>query len=172
LGTRLGEPTSFWNPAMIPAGGFIHVDIDPEVPGVAYPEALTFPVHADVDAFVSALLEKLPPNISGEAAAYEQPNSSRSDIGPPDAGDVRPEALMAAIQRVAVDNYDCLVMAESGNSFTWATHHLRFTKAGRYRVSTGVGSMGHFSAGVVGAALAGERTAVAIVGDGALLMTN
>ena len=39
LGTRLGEPTSFWNPAMVPAEGFIHVDIDPDVPGVAYPTA-------------------------------------------------------------------------------------------------------------------------------------
>ncbi len=26
---------------MVPADGFIHVDIDPDVPGVAYPEAST-----------------------------------------------------------------------------------------------------------------------------------
>ncbi len=79
---------------------------------------------------------------------------------------------MSVIQRVAIDTHDCLVMAESGNSFTWATHYLRFKEPGRYRVSTGVGSMGHFAAGVVGAALAGERTAIAIVGDGAMLMNN
>jgi acetolactate synthase-1/2/3 large subunit len=79
---------------------------------------------------------------------------------------------MQSIQKVAIDQHDCLIMAESGNSFTWATHYLRFTKAGQYRVSTGVGSMGHFAAGVMGAALAGQRTAVAIVGDGALLMNN
>ncbi len=79
---------------------------------------------------------------------------------------------MAAIQRVAIDKHDCLVMAESGNSFTWATHYLRFTKPGRYRVSTGVGSMGHFTTGVVGAAIAGKRTALAIAGDGAMLMLN
>jgi acetolactate synthase-1/2/3 large subunit len=79
---------------------------------------------------------------------------------------------MQAIQRVVIEKHDCLVLAESGNSFTWATHYLRFIKPGRYRVSTGVGSMGHCSTGVVGAALAGNRTAVAIVGDGALLMNN
>ena len=79
---------------------------------------------------------------------------------------------MAAIQRVAVDGHNCLVLAESGNSFAWATHSLRFKEAGRYRVSTGVGSMGHCAAGVVGAALAGSRPAVAIVGDGAMLMNN
>jgi thiamine pyrophosphate-dependent acetolactate synthase large subunit-like protein len=49
---------------------------------------------------------------------------------------------------------------------------LRFRHAGRYRVSTGVGSMGHCAAGVVGAAFASGRPAVAIVGDGAMLMNN
>jgi acetolactate synthase-1/2/3 large subunit len=32
--------------------------------------------------------------------------------------------------------------------------------------------MGHFTTGVVGAAIAGQRTAVAIAGDGAMLMLN
>src|SRR3954469_5991394 len=53
LGTRLGEPTSFWNPAMVPAEGFIHVDLDPDVPGVAYPEAYTLPVRSDIGTFVA-----------------------------------------------------------------------------------------------------------------------
>lgn len=79
---------------------------------------------------------------------------------------------MSAVQRVVIDRHDCLVMAESGNSFTWATHYLRFNNAGQYRVSTSVGSMGHFATGVVGAAIATNRTAVVIVGDGALLMNN
>ena len=39
-------------------------------------------------------------------------------------------------------------------------------------MSTGFGAMGHAAAGVVGAALATGRRAVAVVGDGALLMTN
>ena len=79
---------------------------------------------------------------------------------------------MAAIQRVVVDRRHRLVLAESGNSFAWATHCLRFRDAGRYRVSTGVGSMGHCAAGVVGAAFASGHPAVAIVGDGAMLMNN
>ncbi|MGH2413868.1 MAG: thiamine pyrophosphate-binding protein, partial [Microcystaceae cyanobacterium] len=44
LGTRLSEFTSFWRPVMVPKRGFIHVDIDPEVPGVAYPSAETFAI--------------------------------------------------------------------------------------------------------------------------------
>jgi thiamine pyrophosphate-dependent acetolactate synthase large subunit-like protein len=172
LGTRLGEPTSFWNPTMVPAGGFIHVDLDPDVPGVAYPEAVTLPVRADVKTFVTALLERLPDVAEVPGYPHDLPHPVRLQLDPSPAGKIRPEVLMEAIQRVAIDEYDCLVMAESGNSFTWATHYLRFTRAGRYRVSTGVGSMGHVAAGVVGAAVAGARTAVAIVGDGALLMNN
>jgi len=89
-----------------------------------------------------------------------------------ETGRVRPQALMAAIQRIVIDRYDGLVVAECGNAFTWATHLLRFRAPGRYRVSTGVGAMGHCAAGVVGAAVATGRKTVAIVGDGAMLMTN
>ena len=172
LGTRLGEPTSFWNPAMIPAEGFIHVDIDPDVPGIAYPSAATLPVCADIGQFVAALLQQLPatahPTLLPLGALSRNPFCAETA----QARRIRPEVLMAAIQRVVVDGHDCLVLAESGNSFAWATHSLRFRDAGRYRVSTGVGSMGHCAAGVVGAALAGGRPAVAIVGDGSMLMNN
>ena len=172
LGTRLGEPTSFWNPVLAPAEGFIHVDIDPDVPGVAYPEVFTLPVHSDIRTFVTAVLEKLPVSESTPCQPRDLPHPVHRYMQPSAAGKIRPQVLMQSIQKVAIDGHDCLVMAESGNSFTWATHYLRFIKAGRYRVSTGVGSMGHFAAGVVGAALAGKRTAVAIIGDGALLMNN
>ena len=78
---------------------------------------------------------------------------------------------MAEVQRLIVDETDAVVLAESGNAFTWATHHLRFASP-RYRVSTNLGSMGHASAGVVGAALAHRGGAVAILGDGAMLMAS
>jgi acetolactate synthase-1/2/3 large subunit len=170
LGTRLGEPTSFWNPAMIPALGFIHVDIDPDVPGTAYPTAATLPVCADIGLFVAALLQHFPARVA--SARRDLPSPAPLRIEPDGMRKIRPEALMAAIQRVAIDRHHSLVMAESGNSFAWATHYLRFQDAGRYRVSTGVGAMGHCAAGVVGAAFASSRTAVAIVGDGATLMNN
>jgi acetolactate synthase-1/2/3 large subunit len=172
LGTRLGEPTSFWNPALVPAEGFIHVDVDPDIPGVAYPTAETLPVCADIGQFVGALLKRLPAKAQAEGLPRVLPSPVSASLEPARARSIRPEVLMAAIQRVMVDGHDCLVLAESGNSFAWATHGLRFREAGRYRVSTGVGSMGHCAAGVVGATLAGKRSAVAIVGDGAMLMNN
>jgi len=79
---------------------------------------------------------------------------------------------MAAIQEIVVDRHDAIVLAESGNSFTWTNHCLRFNEAGRYRVSTRFGSMGHAAAGVEGAALGRGGKAIAIVGDGAMLMNS
>jgi acetolactate synthase-1/2/3 large subunit len=174
LGTRLGEPTSFWAPEMIPERGFIHVDIDPEVPGVAFPTAITVPVRADAGAFVTALLADLQERDAAIPLGLPRPAVPEvAHRGTPQGGGlVRPQALMAAVQRVVIDRHDALVLAECGNAFTWATHFLRFRTPGRYRVSTGVGAMGHCAAGVVGAALAGRCKAVAIVGDGAMLMNN
>jgi acetolactate synthase-1/2/3 large subunit len=85
---------------------------------------------------------------------------------------VRPQALMAMLQRVVVEQSDAVVIAESGNSFLWTTNQLEFQVPGRYRVSTGFGSMGHATGGVVGLAIGAGKRAVAVVGDGAVLMQN
>lgn len=169
LGTRLGEFTSFWSPAMIPSKGFVHVDIDPEVPGVAYPSVETFSIQSDVQVFVKALLKYFPDR-PGDCPVLPRPH--RVTTNPRAEGLVRPDVLMDTIQRVFVDKGDAVVMTEAGNSFAWGTHTLRFTKPGRYRVSTGFGSMGHAATGILGAALAQNNKAVAILGDGAMLMNS
>jgi len=79
LGTRLSEGTSFWNPALVPADGFIHVDIDPEVPGVAYPAATTFAVRADVGVFLGALLAHLPERAESTIVSRRP---ERAELGP------------------------------------------------------------------------------------------
>ncbi|MEI1373349.1 scytonemin biosynthesis protein ScyA [Nostoc sp. UHCC 0926] len=171
LGTRLGEPTSFWNSTLVPRGGFVHVDIDPEVPGVAYPHVETFGVRSDIKSFVQELLQQLP---DAPHSPMSLPRPEHKAIEPALDVDypVRPEVLMAAIQKIIVEDSDAVVMAECGNSFTWSTHLLQFAEANRYRVSTGVGAMGHAVTGVLGAAVANNGKAVAIVGDGAMLMNN
>jgi thiamine pyrophosphate-dependent acetolactate synthase large subunit-like protein len=169
LGTRLGEPTSFWSKDMIPAKGFIHVDVDPKVPGVAFPFADTLPIIADANIFVKALLDRFPKQIEQKITL---PNPQREEIAPAESNLVRPEILMEAIQRIVVEGSDAIVLSESGNSFTWTTNMLRFTQANRYRVSTGVGSMGHTVTGVIGAARGRNGKAVAIVGDGSMLMNS
>ncbi len=190
LGSRLGETTSYWQPEFIPEHGFIHVDVDPDVPGTAYPDAITYPVHADVRCFVSALLDRWPSPSDASAVrrhVLDEPSDAypiasrvyareKAEVGDPSsAGDnpgVRAVELMDAVQRRVIDGSDALVMTEAGNSFIWGNHLLRFDEPGRYRVSLAFGSMGHCAAGVVGAALARGGKAVAIVGDGSMLMNN
>ncbi|MEA5571202.1 thiamine pyrophosphate-dependent enzyme [Calothrix sp. UHCC 0171] len=175
LGTRLGEFTSFWNPAMIPPKGFIHVDIDSQVPGASYPNANTFPVIADVKRFLSLLLGKLsikqtnslvqlPPKFN-TFTLQEENGNSETDL-------IRPQVLMSAIQKVIVEGSNAIVIAEAGNSFAWTTHHLKFHTSKCWRVSTGFAAMGHATTGVIGAAIANGGKAVAVVGDGAMLMNN
>ncbi|TBR58318.1 acetolactate synthase [Westiellopsis prolifica IICB1] len=171
LGTRLGELTSFWNPAMIPTRGFVHVDLNAEVPGTAYPSAETFTIQSDAGIFLRGLLKYFPENI-GSSFAIALPHPKRDLIEPQANGLVRPQLLMDVIQRVIIDRTDVLVMAESANSLAWVNPILQFAKPARFRVSTSFASMGHFVTGVVGAALARKGKAVAIVGDGAMLMNN
>jgi acetolactate synthase-1/2/3 large subunit len=169
LGTRLSELTSFWHPGMIPEKGFVHIDIDPNVPGTAYPNVDTFAIQSDVGMFVKALLKHYP-NAQNQATIL--PKTERQQINPRIKGLVRPKVLMDAIQRVIVEESNAIVMTEAGNSLAWGNHLLQFTQSNRYRASTGFGSVGHFVTGVVGATLAGNKKAVAIVGDGAMLMNS
>jgi acetolactate synthase-1/2/3 large subunit len=76
------------------------------------------------------------------------------------------------VQRAIVDASDAIVLTEAGNAFAWGTHALRFRDPGRYRTSTSWGAMGHAGCGVLGAALATGRPAVALLGDGAMLMQS
>ena len=79
---------------------------------------------------------------------------------------------MQVLQEHVVERTDAIVASEAGSSFTWANHALRFAEPGRYRTSAAWGSMGHFTTGPIGAALASGRRVVTIVGDGAMLMQN
>ena len=172
LGSRLGEATSFWDRDMEPSEGFIHVDIDPEVPGTAYPDARTIGIHAEIGYFVNELLDHFPKRTStrnrSSRRSWGEPMTMRLEGRSP----VRPQVLMDAIQRHVIHGSEALVMSECGNSFAWCNHYLRFEEPARYRVSTLFGSMGHMCAGVVGAALGRKGKAVAVVGDGSMLMNS
>lgn len=169
LGTRLGELTSFWDPDFVPRGGFVHVDLDPTAIGGAYPDARTFAVHADVRAFVRALLARVSTRAGGPkwGRRADAPGIPARADGP-----VRPSVLMQAVQARVVEASDAVVLAEAGNAFAWGSHALRFNRPGRYRTSTGWGAMGHATCGVIGAAVASDAPAVALVGDGAMLMQS
>jgi acetolactate synthase-1/2/3 large subunit len=171
LGTRLGELTSSWNPVMIPSGRFLHVDIDPFIPGTAYPSAETFGIQSDIGLFVQGLLHKIPEHQSC-TKLLSLPRPYQVVTSPYKDGLIRPEVLMNVIQRVIVEESNAVVMVEVGTSLAWGNHALRFTQPSRYRASTSFSSLGHFATGVVGASLTQNIKVVAIVGDGAMLMNS
>jgi acetolactate synthase I/II/III large subunit len=172
MGTALGDTASGYHPGYTPSIAFVHVDLDPSVHGQAYPAVKTVPVVADTGAFCTRLAELLE---AGQPAPVLAAPGVRPfpDAAPPGPGDrVHPGRLIDAVQAVFVDSGQ-LVMAETGNALAWAINGLRFTDPTHWRGPSGlVGSMGHFATGVVGAALATSRTAVALVGDGSMLMLN
>jgi thiamine pyrophosphate-dependent acetolactate synthase large subunit-like protein len=176
LGSRLGEASSFYDPRLTPAVSFIHVDIDPAVPGVAYPDVTTVPVCAEIDSFLTAILSRIPDQPSSRNPSDGSLSLAKVGystlLAHDDSCRVRPQYLMQVIQNKIVDHSAAILLADSGNSFIWTTHYLKFVTPQRYRVSTGVGSMGHAAAGVLGAAIALNGKAVAVLGDGAMLMTN
>lgn len=169
LGSRLGEFSSFWHPGYLPSRALVHVDVDPTAFGSAYREVPTMGVCADVGAFVEAMLRALPPHhppavpLRRPIPPLELPASGPRGI--------HPAVVMSSVQRVVVDGSDAIVMTEAGNTFAWGSCALRFDRP-RYRVSTSFGAMGQASAGILGAALATGGKAVALVGDGAMLMNN
>lgn len=175
LGTCLGEYSSLWAPELRPREGFIMVDPRGCEHGVGFPEVPTRIVQADIGAFLRGLLDPL-------KAAREKGKGTivRDAVSPwkrpawvsgaPDC--VHPAALFDALQRHVVDASDAPVFTEAGNAFAWGSQALCFDEPGRYRTSMGWGSMGAAAAGVLGAALARPGKAVAVVGDGALLMQN
>jgi len=174
LGSRLGEGTSLWSRGLIPRSGLVHVDHDPSAFGAAYPDVPTEGIQSEIGSFLDALIPELPPTSERRSPRARPASLVETGLssGPGSNAPVRPSALMRAVQRIVVEGSDATVMAESGNSFMWTTHCLRFREPGRYRVSTSYGSMGHMATGVLGAAMASGKKAVAIVGDGAMLMLS
>ena len=174
LGTRMGESTSFWAPELTPSHAFLHVDADPAAFGVAYPDVRTEAVVADIGAYVTELVDALGPRPTGVHEPQHPASIVVPSLGarlePRHDGAVRPRYLLEEVQRLIVDGSDAWLMAESGNAFCWATHYLRFREPNRYRVSTGFGSMGHATTGVVGAAAARKGMAVARGGVRAMMM--
>ena len=179
IGTRLGEVTSFLSSATTPTVGWVHVDLDPTAFAAAFPGVPGLGVIAEARGFLAALHARAV--ATGWYQRRREAMPAYQPVGAPvpplltpqpDERAIRPAYLMQVVQELIVDGSDAVVMSEAGNSFTWCNFALRFAAPGRYRTSAAWGSMGHFTSGCVGAALASGRRAVAVVGDGSMLMNN
>jgi acetolactate synthase-1/2/3 large subunit len=171
LGTALGEATSGWLPELVPPAGFIHVDIDDRVFAHAYPQAPTVGVQAEVGEVLDALLARQERLVRRPLLASRHRAPAVSDV-PSGGSPVHPVSLMAAIQRIIVDQTEIPVIADASSAMFWATRHLVFREPGRWFVEGRFGSMGSAGAIVVGAASARRGPALALVGDGSMHMQD
>ena len=133
LGSRLGEMSSFWLPELAPSDGFIHVDLEADAFGAAYPEVSTIGVQAEIGTFLRDLIRAWPEKSEPRATfalvpSPELPLTARAETA------VRPSYLMQQIQREIVEQSSAIVMTEAGNSFSLGSQKLNFPDPGRYRL--------------------------------------
>jgi acetolactate synthase-1/2/3 large subunit len=170
LGTRLSEATSGWVPELVAPDGFVHVDLDPDVFGHAYPHAPTLGVQAEIGEVLEAILARADRLVC--RAAPPARRLPRAGVPVEREGVVHPVALMAAIQREIVDATDMPVLADASSAMFWGARHLSFVDPHRWLVEGAWGSMGIAGAAVVGAASGRGGAAAAICGDGSMHMQD
>lgn len=175
VGTRTNEDgTDHWT--LLPSGAtLIHIDIDPQEIGRNY-EAMRLQgdVRETLIDLVSALTRRdlsrrraarpgLEQRIADAWAAFE---TERAPLVRADSSPVRPERIMAAIQKHLDD--ETIIVGDASYSSNWVVGQLR-TPSSRMRVITprGLAGLGWGLPLALGAKLARPAaTVIAVVGDG------
>ncbi|MBN1797774.1 MAG: thiamine pyrophosphate-binding protein [Spirochaetales bacterium] len=188
ISSRLGEwTTDAWNPDLFPSKYLIQIDVDSQNIGQNFPVSLG--IVGDVGAavkelFISLLriknqipITSLKHIVNGkrfeslieykrQTGIYQEPEKMHSDAVP-----LKPQRLMHDLNSCL--EKDAIVIADAGNSYAWTLHYLVINPPQKYYIALGFASMGHATAGVVGAALAApQKQVIAVVGDGAVLMNG
>ena len=159
-----------------PPAPVIHADVDPRVPGRNVDVEL--PIVSDSAAFVSALLERLDaegpkrsPDPDLRAAVQHGVEQALREMSSPSSeGGVSPGRILAALQeRFPRASY----ATDSGNGTFLAAEGLRLDEQGRFLAPIDYSCMGYSVPAAIGAAFGRpEHPSVALVGDGAFLMTG
>jgi acetolactate synthase-1/2/3 large subunit len=173
--------TSSWLPGYtfeIPPTRLIHVDIDPDEIGRNFPVVLGIP--ADAKTVLEQLLDAVrreEVQVSNNASWWDQIAGWQSEwqahlkpLRESEATPVRPERLMAEMRKVIPD--DAILLPDSGTHHNWMVQMWDANQPGTLLQTVGFASMGFGVCGVLGAKLAApERTCIAVVGDGGMMMT-
>jgi len=159
-----------------PPAPVIHVDVDPRVLGRNIEVEL--PIVSDSAAFVGALLEALaaagperspdPDLRTSVRGGVEQ--ALRDIASPSSEGGVSPGRILTALQeRFPGASY----ATDSGNGTFLAAEGLRLDEQGRFLAPIDYSCMGYSVPAAIGAAFGRpEHPSIALVGDGAFLMTG
>ena len=156
-----------------PPGKLIHVDVDPAALGKNYHADL--PIVSDAAEFVRAVLARLTPRERDEDLR-RQIQSGHKELwkkwaAAPKPDRVYPPHLLQTLQAVVRD--DAIYTTDSGNGTFLAIECLRLSGPRSFLAPVDYSCMGYAVPAAIGAALAcPERQVVALVGDGAFLMTG
>jgi acetolactate synthase-1/2/3 large subunit len=178
LGSTLGElATNKWDPALIPAGPFIQIDIDQSV------IARALPIDLGIVAELGAVVEDLfaisertrpdPAKLAHRRAFLEKIKAHSPWVDPDkrssDAVPILPQRMIRCINEALPDG--SAVFLDAGNCVGWALHYLEIDPPSAVHSSLAMGPMGFGVGAAIGAKLgAPDRTCIGIVGDGAFLM--
>nr|WP_113868167.1 thiamine pyrophosphate-binding protein [Brenneria salicis]NMN90413.1 acetolactate synthase-1/2/3 large subunit [Brenneria salicis ATCC 15712 = DSM 30166]RBP60134.1 acetolactate synthase-1/2/3 large subunit [Brenneria salicis ATCC 15712 = DSM 30166]RLM29997.1 hypothetical protein BHG07_13240 [Brenneria salicis ATCC 15712 = DSM 30166] len=172
LGSKLGELSSSYIQNQMTNVDVYYIglgneDIKKNLP----PNAVI--IDAEISHFLQGVYDKVkkiaihhntPILRNGKEPEKYDPISSKEGV-------VHPQQIMAIIQKIAIEEHDCLIAADAGNTFVWTNRYLHFQKPNRYRVGTALGTMAHYACGIVGLSASGKTT-LGIIGDGSMLMNN
>ncbi|MBI4818028.1 MAG: thiamine pyrophosphate-binding protein [Deltaproteobacteria bacterium] len=181
IGASLNETTTFsWRKELRPTRALLQVDIDADRIGRNYPVdialvgdatavllELVFHLHREVreGRFPKSQWNDAPPLSRGHER-HDSPQYRVSDQVP-----ITPQRWRAELCEVLPN--DTLIFSDVGGHMLFNFHDLVLRRGQRFLVNLGFASMGHGTAGPIGAAIADpSRPVVAIVGDGCFTMNG
>ncbi len=180
VGSRLGEWSSNNFSTDLCAAFVAQVDVDATAIGRVL--AVDMPLVCDAEDLLAHLLELAGSGTApGDGAALRRSALAalRSEVGrefaPEKARErgplLKPQRVMAELDPYMHGELDLYV--DMGNCTGWATHCLTISPPARMFVPCGLSTMGWTCGAVIGGKLARpERRALALLGDGALLMNG
>ncbi len=180
LGSGLCQrDTMFWSRRMMPARGFVQVDIDPTVPGRTWPARA--PVTGDCGAFLAALLadaDRRAPDLEAGAAARREWVQQVQAAGPRlyDAENQEAESMPLHPARVVAElrramPAETVLVVDSGAHRAFCGHYWLAERPRSYLSATNLGPMGWaIPAGVGAKAALPDKPVVVVTGDGCMHM--
>ena len=171
VGCKFGEVATA-SYGVEPPRPFIHVDIDPSVPGRNFPADVQ--IIADSAEVLPRLVQAMPFRTRNDALPSlikKGYAAVRKEWEAQDGDRVSPYRLLSALQ--AAFGPEAIYATDSGNGTFLAMEMLRLDKPGKFLAPVDYSCMGYSVPAAIGAKLARpDCPVIALAGDGAFLMTG
>lgn len=180
LGASLNETTTFnWHPELLPTDALIQLDISVDRIGRNYPVSiplvgdartvlneLSFHIERELDGGPAASTWCDEPPIVHDHAFYDHPELRTSSAVP-----ITPQRWRVELSEILPGN--AIVFSDIGGHMLFNIHDLAIRNRQTFVLNLGFGTMGHGTAGPIGAAVAApHRPVVSIIGDACFTMAG